>query len=210
MSEFRDITIPGAVGNNPGIFTEDVGDATVLHCVDASDTFQVRPLGGGSKLEVTKGRGFGSPKGKPFGKVTFFNISGTPVVATVYIGREEFKDASVPNVVLSAVTNSISNCIAAIPAQFLKTHNTGAASALTGAQTYFRKAVVIAKKTLAGTTLNAGNVYLGFSSATNEQLIELEPGGEYVFEPPSGAKWNFQNLYLKVLTNGDGVIVYYT
>ncbi len=92
---------------------------------------------------------------------------------------------------------------------YLKTSTTvGTPVALSDALKTCRQFTLIACKTLAGPTAspNAGTVKIGQSSAVNEQPIELEPGGERVFEYDGGV-YDLNKWFMDVGTSGDGVVV---
>lgn len=108
-----------------------------------------------------------------------------------------------------AIANGVDYCIPCTPVQILKTIAAAAtAEKLSATQKYFRQAILVAKKDLAGTD-NTGAVYLGRSSAANEQPIVIQPGGSYVLEPPNGAKFDLSDWYLDADTNDDGVVILY-
>ncbi len=101
-------------------------------------------------------------------------------------------------------------------AQFLKTTTTAASPvSLTAITTNFHQATIIARKSLdgsAGGGVNAGSVYLGYSSAAGEQPLELTPGDQVLWKGPGNGKGmdDLKNIFLTVANNGDGVVVIYT
>lgn len=203
----RSIVLPAQSGSVPGIYVETVG-GNYFKCISSTGSFKVAP-DDRSKLSMSTGRGFGSDSNK-FRRLVFYNESASTITVEFYVGSEPYTaDATATVVSGSAIANDIAACIVATPAQFLKT-STAAASpvALTSSTTYFRKAIVRGINALTGTA-NTGTVYIGPSSSANQQSVEIPPGGEYVIEPPNGAKDNFANWYLDVDTNADGVVVIY-
>lgn len=141
-----------------------------------------------------------------FSQVYFKNTTATDITVRVYAGDLIARDQ---RKVFSGTVDASIVATAGTPLQFLKTSTAAAAPvALSATALTFRTATVLAQKALDG-TLNTGNVKLGFSAAADEQPIELAPGDQQVFEVPVGQEWDFQSLYLKVATNGDGVVVLY-
>ena len=110
-----------------------------------------------------------------------------------------------------AIANDINCCVGSVPVQLLKTKAAAASvpEAITATRNYFRQAILIGKKALAGTD-NASAVYLGFSSAAAEQPIVIDPNGTYVLAPANGEKWNLADLYLDTDADGDGVVIIYS
>ena len=95
---------------------------------------------------------------------------------------------------------------------FLKTSTAAAAPvALKSTITNYNTATLIACKGLNGPTAspNTGTVKIGSSGNANEQPVEMAPGDQVVFKAPSGGLWDLQGIFLKVATDGDGVVVEY-
>lgn len=184
----------------------------VVACISSTGVFNVE-LDNGGYQELSTGRKI---SGDAFKRVTFVDTSGSDNTITFYIGNE---DITLPNVIQdassssTAIANNISSCIASTPSQILKTNGTpGTPVALTAAQTYFRKAIIIAQKTLDGLAgaANTGNVAIGASGTAAQQPILLTPGDSYVIDAPIGGKYDFRNFYLDVANAGDGVVVIYS
>lgn len=97
-------------------------------------------------------------------------------------------------------------------AQFLKTNTTaaGPVSLTAGVTRNYRKASIFACKGLDGPTAspNTGTVYLGFSAGAGEQPMEMQPGDERTFGNEQGML-DLAGIFLKVATDGDGVVVVY-
>jgi hypothetical protein len=109
-----------------------------------------------------------------------------------------------------ALANGINYCIPCRPLQFAATTTIAAGpTPITAAQTYFRKATILAKKAVAGTA-NSGNIQLGPSATASEQPYTLAPDDEITLEPPLGAKWDFTDWYITVANDNDGVVVIYS
>lgn len=111
-----------------------------------------------------------------------------------------------------AIVSSINYCEYVKPTQLLvQTTVAAGPTQLSTSQLYFRKATVMAAKSLAGEggTANQSNVFVGFASAASQQPFILAPGNERTFEPPNGAKWSLADLYLVVSADNDGVVVLY-
>ena len=108
------------------------------------------------------------------------------------------------------LANGINYCVPCQPEQFATTTliATGP-TPIAASQTYFRKATILAKKALAGTA-NTGNIQLGPSGTASEQPYTLGPDDEITLEPPLGAKWDFQDWYITVANDNDGVVVIYS
>jgi len=202
----QSITIPAKVGNRRGVCPVVVS-GRVFACINATAEFTVQPEGG-EKRDARKGSTWGNPGAARFDRLTFFNNTASDIDVTFFAGFEDNR----PNTPLDGetVVPVELSMTAAIPAQFLKPN--AAASppvALTAAQTFFRKATLLAKKSLDG-TVNVGNVRIGASANANEQPFELAPGDEVTLQPAVGQKWNFQNWYLDVDNDNDGVVVIYS
>lgn len=78
--------------------------------------------------------------------------------------------------------------------------------------TNYRKLTLIACKGLGGPTAspNTGVVSIGNSAAANEQPILLNPGDERNFDAPPHRMDDLQQWFLKVATDGDGVVAVYS
>lgn len=79
---------------------------------------------------------------------------------------------------------------------------------------YFHNARIEAIKSLNGLAadgdrLNAGNVAIGRSDEADKQPIQLQPGDVKSIGATDGSKWNFQDWYLVVAADGDGVVIIY-
>lgn len=118
------------------------------------------------------------------------------------------QDTVVTGAVASYISNDIANCVAVIPLQFAKVGNVANPVPLANAALYFRWALVIAQRDLAGAA-NTNNIKLGVGAAANQQPIVLAPGDQYVLPIPTGAKADFQNWHLAIADVGDGVVVIY-
>lgn len=110
-----------------------------------------------------------------------------------------------------AIANDIGACIYVVPLQLLKTSTTvGTPVKISSTAIYFRKATILAKKSLAGTN-NTGNMLLGLGSTTITLPYSLAPGDEVILEAPVGAKWSLSDWYIDpATTSGDGVVVIYS
>lgn len=135
---------------------------------------------------------------------------GSASTVTLFYGMEPVtsQDTVVTSVGDSNLVNNLAKCAEIVPGQILKTMNVGAPQSFVGVATYYRWAIIQAQKSFAGAA-NAGNVRIGVSAAANSQPIELAPGDTYALQVPTGAKVNFQNWYLSVANNGDGITVLY-
>lgn len=97
---------------------------------------------------------------------------------------------------------------ATTPIQITKTvAASGTPEALAASGTYFRKATILAQK--AARSANTGTVYLGIGSTNDTQPIGLSPGDVWSIEAPQGEKYDLNDWYLDVATNGDGVVIIY-
>ncbi len=110
-----------------------------------------------------------------------------------------------------AIASDINCCVPATPQQFLVTQadHTAAPKALASTRTYFRRATILACKALDGTN-NTGDVQLGPSASASEQPFLLAPGDQVSLEAPTGAKWDFEDWYFTVASDGDGLVVIYS
>lgn len=202
----QSITIPAKVGNRKGVLPVVVS-GRVFSCITSTAEFFVQP-DDGQRRSARKGSTWGNPGATRFNRLLFLNDTAADIDVTFFAGDQE----NHPNTPLDGDTTVPAELVmtAAIPTQFLKAIAAAAPpTALAAAQTFFRKATVLAKKSLSG-TLNVGNVRIGASAAAGEQPYELAPGDEVVLQPAVGQKWNFQNWYLDVDTDDDGVVVIYS
>lgn len=203
------ITIPAS-----GKF-EVIVDCRVFTCLSATAEFKLQ-LGNRTKQLMNAGQSTGGPASQVFHRITFYNLTASVCDVTFYAGLDPYVPQNVVNNTITAtatISNSLTGCVEATPAQFLKPSSTpGTPVKLTAAQTYFRKATIKAVKTLDGlsATANAGDVVIGASATASQQPITLAPGDEYTIEAPVGAKYDFRNWYLDVANSGDGVVVIYS
>jgi hypothetical protein len=111
---------------------------------------------------------------------------------------------------VSALTQRVVHSLdTTVPTQIIKTvAATGTPEVLAADGTFFTSATIIAKK--AARTANTGTVYLGLSSTNDAQPRPLEPGEEVVIKAPTNQKYDLNDLYLDVTTNGDGVVIWYS
>ena len=202
------VLIPAAVNGTPGSFPLAAVGKFFL-CNGTTGTFRAR-LGETDIAINNPGDGFGSANDVPFSKLFLYNDGPAAVTADISVTTERVNVAttSVSNAVntASVITNILTSCTEAVPAQFLKTGNVGGPQALAGAPSYFRWALVMGFKDLAGTP-NAANVKLGYAAAANQQPITIAPGDIFALPIPDGCKVNFQNLYLAITNAGDGLVV---
>ncbi len=70
---------------------------------------------------------------------------------------------------------------------------------------YFRSATVYGK--LHARTNNTSSVWLGINSTNNTQPIEVTAGGSVVISAPVNSFFDLYDIYLDVVTAGDGVVV---
>lgn len=68
---------------------------------------------------------------------------------------------------------------------------------------------VTLKGVKAARTANVGTVYIGFTTNNDAQAFQLTSGGEIVIQARSGFRLNLNQVYLDVVTAGDGVAVFY-
>ena len=105
--------------------------------------------------------------------------------------------------------NSLANAVEVVSTQIIKTvAATGTPEALATDATYFRSALVIAKK--AARTANAGNIYLGIGATNDTQPYEIAPGDVLSIKADPGTKMDLNDWYVDVLNAGDGVAVIYS
>lgn len=198
------VSIPAA-----GVARQLVGSYQYFYVRTAASPFEVS-FDNGNTWSVRYQNDQDKPTGLKSPVLAFRAIGGVAVELTFDVGNSQFtaQNATVTGAVTSTMANNIADNVAVIPLQFVKTNNVGAPVAFSAAALYFRWAFVIAQQDHAGTP-NAANIRIGFSGAGNAQPIELAPGDQYEIPMPLGAKVNFQNLYLDVASNGDGVSVIY-
>jgi len=179
---------------------------TNFRVLDSTDDFLVA-FDGSAFLPASIGLPYSAPTLDEFRVIAFKNPTATDITATVYAGNLDTRDER------KVYTGSVAAIIiptAAVPTQFLKTSTAAAAPvALKAVSTSFSKATLLAKNSLAGAD-NTGNVNIGPSPTANQQPFLLAPGDELVLAPAIGLKWDFADWYLKVATNGDGVVVIYS
>ena len=73
--------------------------------------------------------------------------------------------------------------------------------------THFRVATMTGKK--APRTNNDNSVFLGLDDENDSQPHEISPGEEIIIQAPNGEKYDLNDFYLDVVTDGDGVIITY-
>lgn len=95
------------------------------------------------------------------------------------------------------------------PVEFTKIVGSSATpEQLQTSQTLFREATLIGKN--AARTNNTGTVYLGITAEDDTQFINIAPGETISLTAPEKAgTFDFQDWYLDVDTNNDGVYVLY-
>ena len=203
------IIIPAA-GNAAGVATIHASGKYFL-LTATNGAFRVFTNNGDEFDFSETGSGFGNEQSPTFGKLTFYNDSGTAVTITFYVSNSPIKTPDVnvtSNVnVTASLTNTLPGCALEAENQFQKnTGIAGAAVALANAGTYFRRATIIAQSSLdrAG---NAGKVYIG--CAANHQPITLNPGDVWTIEADSGGKRDFGSWYVSADNGTDGVSVLY-
>lgn len=182
---------------------------SVFFVIDCTGAFKVEADRQG-KLNMAKGRRFGSPSGRKYSKLTFIDTSGTANTIIAYHGSEEFEGeaASVNNdvTVNANLRNDVDQCIACPPLQYLRQANTGVVTEFRVTETWMRKAIVSARNSLDG-TVNVGPIKIGASGSNSEQPITINPGNSYDISPPVGGKVNLQNWYFVTENDDDGVVI---
>jgi len=157
------------------------------------------------------GSGFGNDVSNVFGALTFYNDAGAPVVITFYVSLHPIKtpDVNVTSTVsvTTVLSNTLASCAVENEGQLQAASGAGGAAARFAAVgTYFRRAIIIAQKTL-DRGANTGIVYIGNSAA--HQSILLNPGDQYSIEADTGGKRDFGSWYVSADNAGDGVSVLY-
>ena len=185
----------------------------IFTCLSCTATFKLT-IGNQEERTVSAGQSIGSKDGAPVRHLVFRDTSGSNCTVEFEVGNEPIQVnqqiAAGTITSISNLANDIANCVAATPLQFAKPSSTpGTPVALTATQTFFRRATILAKKSLAGAA-NTGDVRIGPSATASQQPYVLAAGDEIVLEAPLGAKWNFQSWYLDVDNSGDGVVIIYT
>jgi hypothetical protein len=205
MSQQFSLTIPAAAGGRPGLKNLNVGGLWIV-CLVASGPLRVAVDSvDHGRLQTGGSRGAFATR---FRRVTLYNDSAAIITTTVDVGDEELKP-NTPQGDSSTIPVEL-QMTEATPTQFLKTSTAAAAPvALTAVETLFRKATVMAKKSLDG-TVNVGDVRIGASATASQQPYLMAPGDEIVLQPAFGQNWNFQDWYLDVDTNADGVVVIFS
>lgn len=107
------------------------------------------------------------------------------------------------------IVNQIESCVACTPVQILVSPASTDPTVLAAAGTYFRKATILAFKTLAAGA-NTSAVKLGRSTTASQQPISIAAGASYTLEAPVGAKWDLNAWNIVIGTAGDGVVVIYS
>lgn len=202
------ISIPAS-----GVNTVSVSPSNYFYCIASDAAFKVK-TNLSDKIPMDTDKGFGNSNAKKWTKLTFYNSSEGSIDVTYWADTEPYETSvrTVSNTVITGVTNTLANCAAATPSMLLKTANAADAPvALAASGTNFRWAWLLGVKDKKGTT-NQGSVFIGASSASDEQPLEILPGasGGILFPIPVGAKWDFHDWYLKVSNDGDGLVVIYT
>lgn len=94
------------------------------------------------------------------------------------------------------------------PVEFTKTVSaSGTPEQVTTTQSSFHSAIIIGKN--AARTDNTGTVYLGITAANDSQFIEVAPGETLALNAPANMLFDWQDFYLDVDTNDDGIYVFY-
>lgn len=92
--------------------------------------------------------------------------------------------------------------------EFIKTvADTGTPEAITSTNLWVTS--VTLKGVKAARTANTSTCYVGFLATDNSQAFALSSAGEIVIQARSGATLNLAHIYIDVLSNGDGVAVFY-
>jgi len=210
------IIIPAA-GNAAGVATVHASGKYFL-LTATTGAFRVFTNTGDEFDFSETGSGFGNDQSPTFGKLTFYNDSGTAVTITFYVSNSPIKTPDVnvtSNVNVNATLSSpLASSAEIVPGQALKqTTVFGGPVALAAAGTFATSIILIAQKTIAhpdnGGTANTGKIFIGFSAANGAQPIELNPGDPWTFSVSAGRKLDLGKIYLDVLTDNDGVVVLY-
>lgn len=209
------ITIPAAVGSQSGVFGVHATGKYFLLTATSGAISVITNAGDEYDFSET-GSGFGNDSSPTFGKLTFYNASGTPITITFYVSLTPIKtpDVTVQSsiTVNTTITNTLAGCAAAVQTDTVCSATLpNTANAFTGASTPFRKCTILAFKAFgaAGSppTANAGQVMIGVTST--HQPIVLNPGDAWTFEAPTGAKYDLINFYISAPNAGDSVLVLY-
>ena len=159
-------------------------------------------------LPASIGLPYDTPLLDAFSLITFRNDNAVAVTTTIYAGNLNTRDER--KIISGTVDVTLVPVAAFFPAQLVVTGTAAAPpKPLIVGATPFQKAVLLAKKSLDG-TLNTGAVFLGPSSAADEQPYELQPGDEVILAPPVGQSWNLAAWSFTVATSGDGLVVIYS
>ena len=86
--------------------------------------------------------------------------------------------------------------------------SSGTPAQLTNSTTLRARAITIKARKDRGTA-NTGVIYIGWTSTNDAQLYVLASDGEVVITPPEGSNGylRLSDIYIDVVTNGDGVVV---
>lgn len=112
----------------------------------------------------------------------------------------------------AAIINDINYCKYVKPTQLaVSMGSAGELHAFSAADTprYFRKATILGKKSLDGTS-NVGAVHIGASGAEDEQPYTVNAGDEIILEAPVGAKWDLRDWSGVADENSDGLVIIYS
>jgi len=112
---------------------------------------------------------------------------------------------------VNALANDINYAVHTPAQQALATANATTPTAFPSAGTdkYFRKAIIIAVKDLAG-TVDTTDVKIGTSIAASSQPLVITKGTSYILEAPTGSKFRFDQWFFVTGTTGDGIVVIYS
>ncbi|HXC34266.1 MAG TPA: hypothetical protein VNV43_00210 [Candidatus Acidoferrales bacterium] len=209
------LIIPAA-GTQSGVFAYQASGRYFL-LTSTTGAFRVISNTGDEYDFSETGSGFGNDNSPPFGKLTFYNDSGTPVTITFYVSNTPIKtpDVTVQSsiTVNTTITNTLAGCAAATLSSAVVTAaliNT--AYKFNAASTPFRKITILAFSGFGtpGTapTVNAGIVFIGVSNT--QQPIAMNPGDVWTFEAPTGAKYDLNAFYLSAASAGDGILIIYS
>jgi hypothetical protein len=79
----------------------------------------------------------------------------------------------------------------------------GTPEALVGSATLVEKVIITATKGF--NSANTGAVFVGQSSTNDQNYIRLMPWDVLILDAPPGKKIDLNQIYIDVVTNGDGV-----
>ena len=201
------VTVPAAAGGQSGVMNVSAA-GSYFYLAAASANIQVQ-FDAGAVTTPTPGMQIPGS----FSRLTFFNPSASAVTVTFY-----FSDSPIDSgaVTLAQLSNSLANCVQAIPSQALLTVVTAGTPVAfaNAAGTFARTIICIPQKTVApqskGGSVNAGTVYVGVAGTTvNTQPLPLLPGVPFVFQADTGAKFDLSSFSLDADTNGDGLVIIY-